>query len=184
MKSYSISLDHSVPRRDFLAVLAAGAAACALCPEDAFAAVGGVTESQKTAGQLWAEAVAQARAEGSPVYENIKSGSGITPRASVTGVNRTSITFVSGSPDVVQAVAIYEVTSANIIGTVHDAWVHGTQCTAIESYYSHTKVDDRRTLVVNFTVTLQNVIGVNQTVMIYSEYGRTGGAGVIIVTYL
>lgn len=183
MSKNSLTPSQIVSRRDFLAMLAAGAAVCALRPESAFA-LESAADSQKTADQLWAEAVAQAKAEGSPVYENIPANPGVVPRSSVSGSNTKAGVAVGGVVDVITAVAVYQVTSAGKIDTVNSAWVHGTQSTATNCYYSYTKIDGKRTLAISFTVTLQNIFGFNQSLKVYSEYGVSGGNGLITVTYL
>lgn len=185
MKGTSISFDSNMTRRGFLAALAAGVATCALTPAEAFASVEGVAVSSKSADELWQEALLKAAEEGSPVFENIqsKNGSGILARSSVSGINKKNVT-VGAVSDVLSAVAAYEVTSANRIGTVQDAWVHGTQSTATNCTYSYTKIDGTRTLAVRFTVTLRNIFGISQSFKVYSEYGTSGGNGVITVTYL
>lgn len=185
MKGTSISFDSNMTRRGFLAALAAGVATCALTPAEAFASVEGVTASSKSADELWQEAVLKAAEEGSPVFENIqsKSGSGVLARSIVSDGNDKNVT-VGGVPDVLHAIAEYEVTSANRIGAVKKAWVHGTQSTATNCSYSYTKIDGNRTLAVRFTVTLRNIFGISQSFRVYSEYGVTGANGVITVTYL
>lgn len=94
----------------------------------------------------------------------------------------SSSTTVGVLPDVIKAIAVYEVDS-NKIKELYSTWLAPTQSTVSNCYYSTTRLDGNRTLAVRYTATLRNTAGISQSFSIYAEFGTSGG-GWMSISYL
>lgn len=132
--------------------------------------------SGTTALELWDCAKCQALREGSEIFENEEPPCETAPLATsmVTGKAETSIT-VEGQPEILQAVAVYDVTTENRINNCRDAWLSCTASQVGHTYYSHTFLDSNRTLAINYSATITNFFGFSQVLTVYAEFGVSGG---------
>lgn len=183
MDKFNEIIESAPSRRQFLAAAGVGAVMLAINPSKALAAVEGQEVIEKTADELWAEAVAKAEKNGDPVYYNqIPHSNPIPYGRQVRGFAQES-TFVSGIYDYISAVAIYDVNDNNRIWKLYDAWAYGGSSEVEHSYYNYTIADGGRSLVINFVITLRNYIGVSQSFSLYTSFGASG-SGYMAISYL
>ncbi len=127
-----------------------------------------------TAQELWAQAVEKAARENAPVFYDLEpKSSNIVPYAYKSGRNTQNI-VVAMQPDVLSALAAYEV-SGNKITSFYDAWLSLTTGSVAHCTYSYALIDGSRTLAVNYTATLKNYLGFSESFDVYSEFGVSGG---------
>lgn len=183
MGKFKETTGNELSRRQFVLAAGLGAAMLAANPESAFAAVAGEDAAEKTADELWAEAVAKAEKNGDPIYYNqIPHTNPIPQGKKVTGT-ASETTTVMGIYDRFYAVAVFDVNASNRIWKFYDGWVYAGSSSVVNQYYNYTIADGGRSLVMNYVVTMRNYLGFNQGFSMYASFGPSG-SGYLRISYL
>lgn len=186
------SLDSKVlSRKDFIAAMgvsAAGLLAAASLPTPALASEQNVKQPSilnastnfrittvEEIEEMWEKALENAEAHGGEVSLNDPHPSmpTIVPLSSVSATVQADI-VIGAIPDVVYLLARYE-SNGSRISQVYDKYAYGFQSSCEFGTYSHVIADGGRTLVINATVTLRNIVGFAQSLRLHGEFGPNGG---------
>ena len=160
-----------VTRRVFLLAGTSALLGACLTPYSAFGDIGGTgLQTEKTAAELWAEAVQKAHEQGCLVEYDLAPSNKPIPLSRVNGTIQSKMQLIFGIPDYITAYANYEVSSANRITTLYTAGLYGG--------HSKTILDNGRTMAIYYTAVLQNYAGLNQGVNVYAEFGVDGGKSI------
>lgn len=162
-----------ISRRSLVAGAALGIASIVM-PKSAY----GSTTDSETMGQkahnLWLDAVRKAKEQGVAVSDRMThTAPTATPRTYTTG--RADMAILNWvQPDRATAIAVYDALSNGNIGEVYDAWVVCMASTVENLTYQDTKLDQGRTLCVNYTCSLRNTITLGEAFEFYAEFYNDG----------
>lgn len=172
MKSpFDIWLD----RRSFIAAVGLSAAAipgALLIPNSARAS----TVENDHLNDPWLEAVTKAKDEGVPVFYDIPCKEEISTRATsyVSGRASTRLTVLI-YPDVLSAIATYDVSSENRIVRFRTTWLTLNMGSIENSTYNYTIIDSGRTLAVQYVATFREfATGNARSGNAYAEFYPSG----------
>ena len=188
MKSHNKINSNYLSRRSFLQKTNLATVGLAtLSPSIAQASIEGETTTPEgTNTKLWADAVAEAKQNGYPIFYNCEDDIyHFIPANKKVSYKLEGDTSISGRPEHISAVAYYTVTDdRKRIVRMTDLVIYATASEVKSKKYDYILADGGRTLIVNCDLVLRsNYLGISQRFSLHMEYPRTNSGGFMRIEY-